>query len=226
MGKAKNKYILFCDDDMYLEQGYAWKCMKKLLEKKAGAVSGRLIYLRAGESQQAARNRFGLGTRKKNIYSPLLLHYNHNAIFKHDIKTPLSHAVILTRKDLLEKYPFDPFYKNGNGYREESDYQLNLFVNNYFNIVTNDCATFHLPWNEVQKGGQRTKTFERIYWSFINTKYILNKYFKQYAAKTSIRLSQNTLLFLWFLYFINKEIQAIIQKKYFKCRLFGNRNAF
>src|SRR4051794_12216550 len=48
--EASNSYILFCDDDEYLEPGYARICLRKLIDLNAAAVSGRRIYLEPGES--------------------------------------------------------------------------------------------------------------------------------------------------------------------------------
>ncbi|MCW5603278.1 MAG: hypothetical protein KIT18_01830 [Burkholderiales bacterium] len=42
---------------------------------------------------------------------------------------------------------------------------MNLFVNGYDIVVTNDCHSIHLPMQEVRTGGQRTAFWKRIYWS-------------------------------------------------------------
>lgn len=184
---ASNDYILFCDDDEYLEPDYARTCLKKLLERKAGAVSGRRIYMREGESQPDALRRFGDGLRSTAPFRALICEYVNAARYQGDIHLPITNAVILTRKELLLRFPYDAFYARGNGYREESDFQMNLFVHDYDIVVTNACHSFHLPLSEVRSGGQRTQTWKRVYWSVYYTRYFFRKYYTEYARRIGLR---------------------------------------
>lgn len=185
---ARNEFILFCDDDMYLEKDYASVCLAKLQTYSAGAVSGRVVYMQDGENREDALRRFGDGTKDTPAFRPLLCQTVHNARFTGDLETPITHAVILTRKSLLLSHPFDPFYARGNGYREESDYQMNLFVNGYKNYITNDCHTLHLPLSSVMSGGQRVSFTNRIYWPVFYTFYFYRKYYARYARRMGLSL--------------------------------------
>ena len=180
---SRNDYILFCDDDQYLEPGYARICLHKLHGLGIGAVSGRNVYMENGETPAQAVHRFGHGLRPAKPFHPLLCEYVNGARYDGDIKLPLSNAVILTRKSLLQRFPYDNHYARGNGYREESDFQMNLYVHGYDLIVTNDCHAPHLPLSEVRSGGQRTQLFRRIYWSIRYTHYFYGKYYARYAAR-------------------------------------------
>jgi glycosyltransferase involved in cell wall biosynthesis len=184
--RAGNDFILFCDDDEYLEMGYASTCLKKLLASNAGAVSGRRVYLREGETQEQALHRFGLGIRPGRPFRALICEYVNAARFDGDIHLPVTNAIILTPKHLLQQLPYDHFYARGNGYREESDYQMNLFVHGYDIIVTNDCHSIHLPMSQVRGGGQRTRPWERIYWSIYYTRYFFGKYYAKYARRVGM----------------------------------------
>lgn len=183
---CSNEFVLFCDDDEYLEPDYAAICLGKLIERNAGAVSGRRIYMRTGENRAQAMCRFGIGMRRTRPFRPLLCEYVNGAIFSGDIRLPITNAVILTRRDLVRQFPFDGFYSRGNGYREESDYQMNLFVNGHSIYVTNDCHSLHLPLALVRHGGQRTAMFKRIYWSVYYTRYFFGKYYHRYAARLGL----------------------------------------
>jgi glycosyltransferase involved in cell wall biosynthesis len=184
---STNEFILFCDDDEYLESGYSRILLQKLLALDAGAVSGRRVYMRPGESRPLALERFGSGLRATKPFRPLICEYVNGAKFAGDIALPITNAVILTRRSLLLKFPFDDYYARGNGYREESDFQMNLFVNGFDIYVTNECHSLHLPLSQVRTGGQRTRARKRLYWSIYYTHYFFGKYYERYAKRLGLR---------------------------------------
>lgn len=190
VARASNDFVLFCDDDEYLESGYAATCLGKLIAHDAGAVSGRRVYMRDDETREQALVRFGHGLRQTGAFRKLICEYVNAARFDGDIRLPLTNAVILTRRRLLECFPYDNFYARGNGYREESDYQMNLFVHGYDIVVTNDCHSIHLPMSQVRSGGQRTDRLKRIYWSVFYTRYFFGKYYHRYAERLQMKSPQ------------------------------------
>jgi len=203
---ATNEYVLFCDDDEHLEHGYAQTCLKKLLAYDAGAVSGRRIYMEPGDSQEAALKRFGTGWRRTAPFHRLTCEIVNAAKFSGDLQLPFTNAVVLTRKSLLERFPFDSFYGRGNGYREESDFQMNLFVHGFPVYVTNDRHSFHLPMSEVRQGGQRMAAAKRIYWSVLNTDHFYRKYYAAYARKVSLRAPRPVALAAFAVFVSYREI--------------------
>lgn len=184
---STNEFILFCDDDEYLEVGYARILLQKLQTLNAGAVSGRRIYLTPGESKPNALQRFGSGIGGSKAFRPLVCEYVNGAKFAGDIAIPITNAIILTTKSLLQQFPFDNYYARGNGYREETDFQMNLFVHGFDIYVTNDCHSFHLPMSQVRTGGQRTRPLERLYWSIFYTHYFFGRYYARYAQRMGLR---------------------------------------
>lgn len=186
VAQAQNEYILFCDDDESLEPGYARICLEILKTPGVGAVSGRRIYLEPGQTHAQALAHFGFGVRATAPFRRLICEYVNAARFPGDIRLPLTNAVILTRAALLKDFPFDVAYSRGNGYREESDYQMNLFVNGYDIAVTNACHSFHLPMSQVATGGQRTGRWRRFYWSVRYTRYFFGKYYDAYARRVGL----------------------------------------
>ena len=185
---ATNDFVLFCDDDEYLEPGYARTCLRKLLETGSAAVSGRRVYMLDGKSPDDAVRRFGHGMRGTRPFRKLLCEYVNGATFEGDITLPFTNAIILTRRALLQRFPFDPHYARGNGYREETDYQMNLFVHGYPIVVTNDVHSIHLSPSQIRRGGQVVSRWRRVYWSVHYTRYFYRKYYTAYAERVGLRL--------------------------------------
>ncbi len=206
VAQATNDFILFCDDDEYLEAGYARTCLEKLESLNAAAVSGRRVYMLGDETPEAALQRFGQGLRRAAPFNRTICEYVNGARFAGDLKLPFTNAIILTRRELLLRFPFDPFYARGNGYREETDYQMNLFTNGFDIYVTNACHSIHLPLAQVRTGGQRTRPFNRIYWSIYYTRYFFDKYFDRYAARTQLALPKQAALALFAVFAIYREL--------------------
>lgn len=188
VAEATNDFVLFCDDDEYLEPGYAQTCLTKLLQNECGAVSGRRVYMLDGESPEDAVRRFGRGLRRSKPFREAICEYVNGAIFDGDIELPFTNAVILTRRDLLRRFPFDPHYAQGNGYREDSDYQMNLFVHGYRILVTNDTHSIHLSPSQVRSGGTVVPRRQRVYWSLHYTRYFYRKYYNHYALRIGLRI--------------------------------------
>jgi glycosyltransferase involved in cell wall biosynthesis len=207
---ATNEFILFCDDDESMQTDYAKICLEKLLGLNAGAVSGRRIYLDVGETPAVALKRFGHGMRVTGAFRKLICEYVNAAKFDGDLQLPITNAIILTRKSLLTKYPYDGHYARGNGYREESDFQMNLYVNGYDIWVTNDCHTFHLPMSAVRTGGQRTHSLVRIWWSIYYTRYFFAKYYAGYAKRVGLKAPRWLAVFSFGLFSIYRETFRVV----------------
>ncbi|WP_132251189.1 glycosyltransferase family 2 protein [Methylobacterium segetis] len=205
--RASNDYILFVDDDEYLEAGYARVCLAKLrADPSLGAVSGRRVYMMDGETPGEALARFGTGLRGGPTFRPILCEYVNGARFTGDIHQPITNAVILTRRDLLLKHPFDGFYARGNGYREETDFQMQIFTLGYRIGVTNDVHSMHLPASQTRHGGQRVRKWDRIYWSIYYTKYFYDKFFTAYARQINLRCPKNVSLALFSCFVVYREL--------------------
>jgi len=194
VAEATNAFILFCDDDEYLEPGYAKTCLRKLRENGCAVVSGRRVYMLDGELPDEAVRRFGNGMRRVKPFRKLLCEYVNGARFDGDIELPFTNAVILTHRSLLQQFRFDPYYARGNGYREETDYQMNLFVHGHSILVTNDVHSIHLSPSQTRSGGQRVRRWQRIYWSLHYTRYFYRKYYSDYAARVGLHVPQGLAL--------------------------------
>lgn len=184
---ATNEYVMFCDDDVYLQPGYARICLDKLRATGAAIVSGRLVHKRPRQTPEAAIEAFGHGSSPLAPFRPLFIEFRVEAAFNSDITLPLTHSVILTRRVLLKELGYDPFYSKGNGYREESDFQMNAFVNGHTILVTNDTHCVELSRQENPSGGQRVNRLSRLFWNVYYTHYFYRKYYDRYAQRMGLR---------------------------------------
>jgi len=185
---AANEYVMFCDDDVFLEPGYARTCLNKLQASGAAIVSGRLVHKRPHQSAEAAIQSFGYGSSRQAPFRPLFIEFRVEATFSRDITLPLTHSVILTRRTLLKQFGYDPFYSKGNGYREESDFQMNAFINGHTILVTNDTHCVELSRQENPSGGQRVSRLSRLFWNVYYTNYFYRKYYDRYAKRVGLRV--------------------------------------
>ena len=184
---ASNDFVLYCDDDEYLEAGYAATCLDLLQQPRVGAVSGRRVYMRDGEQPDQAVRRFGSGSRRRRYFEHFLLQICNGARFTGVIEVPFTIANILTRKEFVTRFPFDEHYARGNGYREESDFQMNLYVNGYSILVTNEAHTIHMPYSQVRTGGQRIDRWRKFRWSVFYNNYFIEKYYPAYRRRSGKR---------------------------------------
>ncbi|MFZ3484615.1 glycosyltransferase family 2 protein [Sphingomonas sp. 3-13AW] len=184
---ASNPYVLFCDDDEYLEPGYAAECYTLLITRGAGAVSGRRVYMRSGETREQALARFGDGMRRTAPFNYALCETVNGAVFTGAISLPITNSNILTRKEHVLKFGFDPHYSAGNGYREESDFQMRLFLAGLPVLASNDAHSLHLPMAEVRTGGQRIRRMRKFLWSVRYNSYFLDRHYRAYADRVGLR---------------------------------------
>ena len=197
IAEACNNYILFCDDDLFLEADYDEVCLELLLTSSASIVSGRHIFRLPGQAPAEAVTHFGNGLSRRAPFNRHLCLFADDAYYEGDLNLPLTNSCILTTRQLLTKFGFDPYYRRGNGYREESDFQMNAFVNGHVIIATNRTHAIHLHRSEVRCGGARTNRLKNFYWAARHTQYFYKKYWDRYAKLVGIKISRRTALILF-----------------------------
>lgn len=201
---AVNDYILYSDDDIYLEAGYAVACFDKMQATGASIVSGRrAVFKRADQSPEEAIAAFGNGLSSLPPFRTLVCEFREDARFDGDVSLPLTNPVILTRKALLQELSYDPFYAKGNGFREESDFQMHAFVKGHTILVTNDAHCVELSRQENPSGGNRVNHFTRLFWNVYYTNYFYRKYFDRYARRVGLPFGRRTAIAIFAVYQIH-----------------------
>lgn len=194
---ATNEYILFCDDDEFLGPQYAKVLLTKLLEKKADIVSGRHFYRLPKENIVHAIQRFGKGLSQEKAFDLLRFKVNTDAYLVEDTYVPFTHGIFLVSKNLLRQFGMDPYYRRGNGFREESDFQMKAYIHGHRILVTNDAHCVHMNMSEVKSGGQRVHRLSRFYWTIFYTSYFYSKYFNHAAKLLDITYSKQWAILLF-----------------------------
>jgi glycosyltransferase involved in cell wall biosynthesis len=202
---VSQEFVIFGEDDVILDGGYAATLREKLLSDQTVAIiSGRIVYLRKGERTDTALLRFGSGSQLCAPFNTKYFGPEPNARFEGDIAVPFTHAVFMTRKSLLETYELDPFYARGNGFREESDFQVILFLRQFKIVQTNSTRCFHLSRQETKRGGHRMNRFKRFFWGIYLTDHFFGKYFNGLRSPLGIRYGKNHALFVFSLSAVHK----------------------
>jgi glycosyltransferase involved in cell wall biosynthesis len=191
---ATNEFLLFCDDDEHLEQGYARTCLGKLLETGAGAVGGRRVYMQAGETVDQALGRAGHGFRDVPPVRRLLCELNPGARYRGDVEVPFSFPNMVTRRALLQPEGFDASFGTGTCYREETDYYMRIALAGHRVLLTSDVRSIHLSAAQTSRGGVRAPRAQRVYWSVHHTARLYRKHWSGYARLVGLRVPRQAAL--------------------------------
>lgn len=197
---AGAEFVLFGDDDEFLEENYTEVCLEKLKSLGADVVSGRHLLRNRGESMADVIARFQTGLNDEPIFNFRFFYINMNAKFQEDIGLPFTHAIFLARRALLLFHDIDTFYSRGNGFREESDIQAKIYVNGGKIIMTNDTHCVHMHDSEKKSGGQRVGRFAYFFWSVYYTSYFFKKYYNSIMARQGKRGGYRKAIIIYTIY--------------------------
>ncbi len=188
---ASTELIFFGEDDAFIENNYIEKLVNFYCEKSnLGVVSGCIVYM----PQYADYNEIEPYSilKKEKLFDYNKLKFNPFCKITVSTKVPFTHALFITKKEFLINYIKDEFYSKGNGYREETDFQMALFIEGRDNYIINDCFCFHLSNKDVPSGGQRMNIFIKFLWTIYFNNYFLNKYYNDY--KILVGINQNLII--------------------------------
>lgn len=221
---ASGELVLFCDDDIYLSPDYAARCAQRLDDPRVGAVSGRIIYMLDGETTERAWQRSQRELHRGMPFNYVLCELVNSARMNADVVVPFTHGVMMTRRELLSRFPFDPYYRQGNGYREESDYMMNLSVNGYQVVMTPQTACFHMPMSAVRSGGQRRPAWQSLRSMLTHNRYFFGKYHERYRRRFGLGTPEAVARWLFagfavYRIFLERRVNGLVR------RLLGWRNS-
>lgn len=215
---ARNEWILMGEDDAILGPAYADQLLQKIMDKpRYAAAAGRLVQLRPHETTVEAHRRFGNGIVSNPPFRRWTLLFNAEAQFTGNIDVPMLPAVLLARRELLLRYPFQEELGKGNGYREETSFQAEAYGSGYDFLHTNDTHFYHLAHEDVQLGGQRGSLLMTFVHTLVNNHRFLRKNFHCYKTRLSLPfprpIAELALLSFNFWYSLAKPLLSIYLKK-------------
>jgi glycosyltransferase involved in cell wall biosynthesis len=153
---ATGEYVFFGEDDFALTPNHVATLLEHLARSGADMIAGRRINVRPDESDEDA-------LRRTHRYpDPLIERW---AVVQNpwvdvggDVDAPLLDACVLARRNIFRRVRFDPAFR-GNGWREESDFQLTALEAGHRLVHCSHTVGFHRPRGVGRgKGGARGRS--------------------------------------------------------------------
>lgn len=209
---SKTPYIAWGEDDVLFGKNYVPKLLEHLKRNCADIVGGRLIYLQDSEAPLESLKRVRFNVQSSPSCNLNIIEFNFDAFPDRPTEAPFLHACILTKTKWVKKFGYDQRYR-GNGYREETDFQLNVLAQGGKILFCPDVSCFHLARSDVNTGGQHDRSWINYeYWTIRNNCYFLDKNYSILQNHTSILKSRLRLKLIFTLYRIKKFIYPQVKK--------------
>jgi GT2 family glycosyltransferase len=178
---AVGEYLFYGEDDYEPTPGQITTLLGHLESSGADMIAGRRINVLPGESYQAAL------LRVQGYLDPVIERWamvgNHHMDAGRDVPVPLLDACALIRKEVFRHVSFDRGFK-GNGWREESDFQIGALKAGFRLEHCPHTLGFHSPGGVGKaRGGSRNRSrlnyelwvvrnnarFLRKHWEFLRS---------------------------------------------------------
>jgi GT2 family glycosyltransferase len=177
--QAKGRFILFVDDDVVLSPTYIASVLKIFYDHDdAGAVGGRLFYVKEGSFEQN-ETLFDTPVRLGEFSGEVLGNFDRRT--QGIVEVPVLHVVSLLKKeDFLALGGFDERTYVGNRYREETDLFMRMRKAGKKILYSPTARAYHFA---ISFGGQRAPLLKSEYFVLVNHARFLSKY---YSSKWSL----------------------------------------
>lgn len=156
---ATSDWLLYSDDDVFLEPDYVAKLQETQRRSGADIVAGSRIYLQDGESAEAARER--CKSYGQEPFNRRYLTANFETTLRQDRQVLHLQTTALIRRTVASELLWDEGYPPPS-YREETDFYLRAAAAGHRLVWAQDAVCFHLAPSETVVGGQRT----RHWWTY------------------------------------------------------------
>jgi glycosyltransferase involved in cell wall biosynthesis len=165
---ASGEFVLFVDDDTLLADDYARTLLDHLRAAGADAAAGRRLWLRSGETPQAAQRSRTRHVAPDRLVDRRHFAYDDEADFEGDVAVPMACAIMLVRRAWFERVRYDEARYRRSGFREETDFQIELARQGGRLIACSHAVCFNLPKREIgRSGGQRQGRVLRYEWNLL-----------------------------------------------------------
>lgn len=171
---ATGDLVLFSEDDLALAPSSLDTLADHMRKTGADIIAGRRIWMRIGETEEAALAR--ANSRHWPVVNRRLLEQNSHAVTADDIEAPLVNATMLVRREVLQKVQFASCYP-GNAWREESDFQVTAQELGFRQFFCPHSLSYHYDRAIAGRGRNRLKSdLVYLYWMYRNNLTFLRRH--------------------------------------------------
>lgn len=206
------EFLLWGEDDLYLKEDYTDVLINKYRENEV--LFGSIYYNMSPELSKEEANIIKLKQQKnkKNIFDYQLLEGYFRLKVDRDIELPFGHAIILVPRVAYSGISYYENYKV-NGYREETDAQIQMVKNGYKFIYTCDTECYHLSHKHIEKGGQHTKSLlQQELYTIVNNAIFLKRNYNTLKTKFPIIKGYYNLQCRYLIFRMLKILIALMRK--------------
>lgn len=173
---TNGRYILWGEDDAFLSENYVRVLKNKIKEKEI--VFGSIYYgihptMCADEQKKIIRSQ-QCSDRKLFDYENLEGYYRLKT--ETDVKVPWGHALLMTTKEAYTGIRYYEGYKV-NGYREETDAQVQISKRGYSIIYTSETCCYHFPARNSNGGQHSSRILKYELYKIINNNIFLDRHY-------------------------------------------------
>jgi GT2 family glycosyltransferase len=155
IASASGNLLLLSEDDLELGEGYMETLIRHMQESNADIISGRRLWMRAGESKE------GIIARSSDVKLPVVnlrwMEFYSNAITNDDVEAPLLDGTMLMRKEVAQVVRYHEPFGGPSTWREESDFQLSALGKGFRLVFCPHAVCFHLPRLSASFGPNRMR---------------------------------------------------------------------
>ena len=203
---ASGKYILWGEDDAFISKHYLKKLMTINSEKKI--VLGSIYYNINKEASNIEEEKRKQTNVEKELFNYKTLEGYYRLKIKNQKKIPFGHALILVPRVAYTNIKYYDY--KGNGYREESDAQVQMLKEGYTIAYLSDAECYHLDRNQIEEnsGQHQSNIFKYEFYKVLNNWIFLKRHFN--FLKKEFKLPGSVLTME--LIYVKEVIKIIIVK--------------
>lgn len=209
---ANCEYILWGEDDAFLSDNYVSLLMEKGDDQDI--VFGSIYYDITPEMTYEEKEEIMI--KQQNVNKPIFDYDIFEGYYRRSTNgfksVPFGHALILVPKCAYRNVEYFEAYKV-NGYREESDAQVQMVKNGYRILYHPKAISFHFPRKQIENGGQHNSSILRHeLYKILNNNKFLDRHYDFFNKEYRLNISKFKMKVMFMMNII-KTLRARIVRK-------------
>lgn len=210
---ANFDFILWGEDDAFLSEDYLRILVNKISDNKI--LCGSIYYDITPWMTEIEKQKVIKKQREcpREIFDTRIFEGYYRKKISQDISVPFGHALILVPKRAYSSIKYYEGYLV-NGYREESDAQVQMSEKGYKIIYTSDTECYHLPRSAIEQGSGQHKNspIKQEIFKIINTFKFYDRFYCFFKRNYKLKNS-NIMLKLYFVQSVFSNISKRVINK-------------